>query len=177
MDEHPQVIRQRIEETKAGLNEKLETLEQRYGDTVETVGNVVEGTLDAVQSVAEALDFPRHVRRHPWSMFAGSMALGFVVGRMLDDRAEPSAAAGASAPAEPTWLSQQLGGLRDLALGGLVAVVRDLARQNLPPVGRKWVDEQVEHFVAGKAAPRGISHGDGNGGAKPGRPDRLSWLH
>lgn len=181
MEEHPEVMRQRIEETKAGLTDKIDTLENRFGGTVETVANMVENTVDAVQSVGEIFDIPLQVRRRPWTMVGGSVAVGFLIGRLLDGP-QPAAARSSShsefePKPEPSWFTEQFGKLRDLALGALASVVGDMARQSLPHSGRKWVDEQVGHF-AGKSEPqpevRAPVRAESNGGIKPARPDRLS---
>lgn len=92
MDDSPEVIRQRMEETRASLSEKLETLEQEVvgrvqdaraavTDTVETVKEAVQETVD---SVKDTFNINRHIQRHPWAVFGGSIALGFIGGRLLE---------------------------------------------------------------------------------------------
>src|SRR5262245_55877302 len=98
-DEQPKVIRHQMEETRASLTEKLETLEHQVVGTVqgatsavtETVENVkeavaetvetVKGTVrETVETVKETFDLSRQVDRHPWLMVGGSVALGFLCG-------------------------------------------------------------------------------------------------
>src|SRR5262249_38838293 len=92
MDDSPEVIRQQMEETRAALSEKLETLEQQVvgtvkdaraavTDTVETVKGAVH---DTVETVKETFDVSRQVERHPWAMLGGSIALGFLGGRLYE---------------------------------------------------------------------------------------------
>jgi ElaB/YqjD/DUF883 family membrane-anchored ribosome-binding protein len=111
--EDPEVIRRRMEETRASLAEKIEVLEQKVTNTVEeatsavsetvheakeavhetvetvkeTVASTVEkvkGTVSAtVESVKEAFDLSAHVRNHPWTMFGGSVAVGFLGGMLM----------------------------------------------------------------------------------------------
>jgi len=102
-----------MEGTRASLAQKLETLEnqvvgtiqdatstvsetvQQVKDavtgTVETVKETVEGTVDSVKdtvqgtvdSVKETFDLRRQVENHPWLMFGGSFAVGFVAARLM----------------------------------------------------------------------------------------------
>jgi ElaB/YqjD/DUF883 family membrane-anchored ribosome-binding protein len=99
MDNESEVIRQQMEETRASLAEKLETLEQQVVGTVqgttaavtETVDTVKEGVQETVETVKntvqeavgavkETFDIPRQVERHPWAMMGGAVALGYVAG-------------------------------------------------------------------------------------------------
>lgn len=110
-DEQPEVIRQQMEETRASLTDKLESLENQVVGTMqdattavtETVENVkeafadtvetVKGTVrDTVESVKETFDLPRQVDRHPWLMVGGSVAVGFLCGRLVGGRASPGGA-------------------------------------------------------------------------------------
>jgi ElaB/YqjD/DUF883 family membrane-anchored ribosome-binding protein len=97
-DNEPLVIRHQMAETRTSLTDKLETLEQKAAETVETVtatvANVKEAvheSVDAVKSsvhetvatVKDTLDLKRQVQQHPWVMFGGSIAMGFISGRLL----------------------------------------------------------------------------------------------
>ena len=81
MDDSPEVIRQQMEETRASLSEKLETLEQQVVGTVQDARQAVAGT---VQGVKDAFDLKLQVQRHPWPMLAGSVAVGFVAGDVVE---------------------------------------------------------------------------------------------
>lgn len=103
MDNEPEeVIKHQMLETRASLAEKLETLEQQVvgtvqnattavADTVESVKEAVQETVQmaktsvhsTVEAVKDTFDLSLQVRRHPWFMMAGSVALGYVGGRML----------------------------------------------------------------------------------------------
>jgi len=110
------VIRQQMEETRAGLAAKLETLEQHVVDTVtgttaavsETVDNVkeavhetvetVKGSVQSgVESVKNAFDLSAQVDRHPWLFMAGSVALGFWGGLITQQPQRRSRTSGRSA--------------------------------------------------------------------------------
>lgn len=110
MDNQTEVILEQMEGTRASLAEKLETLENQVvgtvqnatttvsetvqqvkeavTDTVETMKGTVEDTVEnvkdtvqgAVESVKETLDVRRQVNEHPWLMFGGAVALGYLAG-------------------------------------------------------------------------------------------------
>jgi ElaB/YqjD/DUF883 family membrane-anchored ribosome-binding protein len=104
MDNEPEeVIKHQMLETRASLAEKLETLEQQVvgtvqsathavADTVESVKDAVQETVEmarssvheTVEAVKETFDLSRQVRAHPWAMFGGSVALGYVSGCLLE---------------------------------------------------------------------------------------------
>jgi ElaB/YqjD/DUF883 family membrane-anchored ribosome-binding protein len=120
MDNETEVILEQMEGTRASLAQKLETLENQVvgtiqdatstvaetvqqvkeavTGTVETVKETVEGTVETVkgtvegtvETVKETLDLRRQAQNHPWLMFGGSFAVGFVAGRLLR-------------PASPHW--------------------------------------------------------------------------
>jgi ElaB/YqjD/DUF883 family membrane-anchored ribosome-binding protein len=132
MANEPEVIRQQMEETRSGLQEKLETLEQQVKDTVqgateavsetvETVKETVKDTVETVkvtveetvESVKDTFNLSRHVQEHPWAALACATVAGFVGTRltmrwMPDGRQPPAAPAYvppvsiASAPPAPS---------------------------------------------------------------------------
>ena len=98
-----EAIRHQMEETRSSLQEKLETLENQVketvqeateavSETVQTVKDVVQGTVetvkgsveDTVESVKQTFDLRRQVCEHPWGMFVGAAAVGFIGGKLLD---------------------------------------------------------------------------------------------
>jgi ElaB/YqjD/DUF883 family membrane-anchored ribosome-binding protein len=102
-NEPEEVIKHQMHETRASLAEKLETLEQQVvgtvqnattavTDTVESVKDAVQETVEmarasvhhTVEAVKETFDLSLQVRKHPWFMMAGSVALGYVSGRLLN---------------------------------------------------------------------------------------------
>jgi len=91
MDNDAKVTREQMDETRASLSEKMETLEQHVVHTVqgatnsvqETVDNVKDAVHDTVENVKDTLDIPLQVKRHPWGMVAGSFALGYLGGYLL----------------------------------------------------------------------------------------------
>jgi len=91
MDHEPEVTPEQMDETRASLTEKLETLENRVLHTVEgtavavhdTVVDVKEAVHETVGEVKEMFDLPLQVRRRPWLFVGGSIALGYLGGRLL----------------------------------------------------------------------------------------------
>jgi len=113
MADAPEVIHRQMEETRTALQEKLETLEEQVkntvqgateavSDTVETVKDAVQETVatvkdtvqETVTSVKETLDLSRQVRQHPWGMFLGATAVGFLGTRWLRGVGTPTRLAG-----------------------------------------------------------------------------------
>ena len=76
MDSVGAVMRQKMDKTLAGLNDKLEALERRVSGTVRTV-------TDSVSTVKDSFDVKLQVRRRPWTLLAGATALGFLGGLRL----------------------------------------------------------------------------------------------
>jgi ElaB/YqjD/DUF883 family membrane-anchored ribosome-binding protein len=109
MENEPEVIRQQMNETRASLAEKLETLEQQVVGTVqgatasvtETVENMrdavkdtvasVQGSVrETVETVKDTFDLSQAVYRHPWIAVGCSAAAGYFIGSLLRrDSARP----------------------------------------------------------------------------------------
>jgi len=105
MADHPEVIRQQMEETRSQLAEKLEALENQVSDTVqtttaavaetvenvketvekasETVENVTETVKETVESVGETFNLWTQAERYPWLVFGGSVLVGFLGAQLL----------------------------------------------------------------------------------------------
>jgi ElaB/YqjD/DUF883 family membrane-anchored ribosome-binding protein len=121
MDNEPEVIRQQMEDTRTALQDKLETLEQHVTQTVqgaadaatetvqsvkdavqETVATVKDTVQDTVVSVKRTFDLNAHVQKHPWAMFVGAVAAGYVATRLLaPSRPGDTATAPAETPPAP----------------------------------------------------------------------------
>lgn len=110
-----EAIRHQMEETRASLADKLESLEQHVlgtvheatsavSGTVENVKETVEGTVESVketmenvkESVKETFDLRLQTERHPWAVVGGSIAVGFVLGHFLPKLTEDRMIAGMS---------------------------------------------------------------------------------
>jgi ElaB/YqjD/DUF883 family membrane-anchored ribosome-binding protein len=120
MDNEADALRQQMEETRAHLTEKLETLEQQLVETVqgatsavtetvesvkeavhETVSEVKETVHETVDTVKSTFDLRHQVEQHPWLMFGGAVAVGFLAGRLLGRLLQPQVPAYVPAPPPP----------------------------------------------------------------------------
>lgn len=90
----PEVIESQMAARRAALAEKIDTLEHKVAETVETASTSVEKVQDAVQGTVETVtetvsnvrdwvDIPQHVRDYPWLMVGGAVAFGYVAGCLL----------------------------------------------------------------------------------------------
>jgi hypothetical protein len=195
MDHEAEMIREQMQETREALTEKLEALEHQVADTVqdaatsvaetvETVTDTVKGTVetvkdsveDVVTSMRDTFNLRLQVARHPWGMFLGGVALGFVGTRLVQRATACSPVGFSPAPAreparEPavapaankggtsllSWLAttyrDELNGLKALGIGTAAGLVRDMIAQALPPdLGHQvseWVDS-VTSKVGGR---------------------------
>ena len=99
MNDTPEMIRQQMEVTKFDLAQKMETLEQQVSETVQSTAanataGAVQATVDtltgavqgAMQSVSNALNVRHHADRHPWLVFGGCVALGYLASGFLAGR-------------------------------------------------------------------------------------------
>jgi len=114
VDNELEVIRHEMEDTRASLADKLDTLENQVlgtvhdataavAHTVEDVRSVVdsvtESVKEGVESVKETLNLSEQVRRHPWGMLGGAAAVGFFGGWLIGpSRKEPEVPSAANLP-------------------------------------------------------------------------------
>jgi ElaB/YqjD/DUF883 family membrane-anchored ribosome-binding protein len=190
VDSELEVIHHEMEEKRASLAEKLDTLENHVLGTVQeataavshtvedvksVVDTVTDSVKDTVESVAETVkhtfDMRDHVQRHPWGMFCGAVAVGFVGGRMIapaqSGSVQPTPAAPPPVPAsrpaarqreeEPqSGVNELLQRVKGLALGALMKVVRDMLSESLPETMKADVMTVVDDFttkLGGKPVP------------------------
>jgi ElaB/YqjD/DUF883 family membrane-anchored ribosome-binding protein len=98
MEDQAELIRDEMRDTREGLGDKLEALEEKVtGDlgaaqesvaesvhaVTDTVEHVTEGLQHTAESLKEALDVSRHVRDYPWLMMGGAAFVGFMAGSLL----------------------------------------------------------------------------------------------
>jgi len=156
-------VRDTVENVSGKVQETVADLTDKVHDAMATVTDKFQQT---VQSVSDAFDLRLQVERHPWLVVGGAVVVGFTGASILNGLTRrtqappappPQPAYAASSPpprAEappngqpaasplPDWLRDELGRLRGLAIGSLMSVVRDLARQAMPgPIGQRLAEE------------------------------------
>jgi len=98
MADELEMIRQQMAQTRAGMAEKLESLEYQIRDDVHTAATKVSDSVDkvmeqidttkasisnTVQSIKETCSVTQQTQKHPWGMMAGAAAVGLISGRLL----------------------------------------------------------------------------------------------
>jgi ElaB/YqjD/DUF883 family membrane-anchored ribosome-binding protein len=76
-----------VTETGHNVQKAVETtmgaVEGAVEGTAESVGAAVRGTASAL---GWALNFPAHMRRHPWLLMGGAVVVGLLLGRLVNRR-------------------------------------------------------------------------------------------
>jgi ElaB/YqjD/DUF883 family membrane-anchored ribosome-binding protein len=181
-----EAVKETVESVKDTVQETVATVKESVDDALSAVKDTVHESVHAVQGL---FDVPGHVRAHPWLMFGGSIAVGFLLEPLLakakgtvryerktflPDHATaeesyefpqpaPSAFAGLLKTFEP-----EIARLKGLALGAVMMAVRDLASQAVPPNIAPALDsilDDVARKVGGEVprqpATPARSHGNG----------------
>jgi prophage DNA circulation protein len=163
-------VKDTVEGAVEGVKGTVENVTGAVGGAVEGVKETVSG---AAQTVRETFDLPRQVERHPWLMIGGAVAVGFAAGKLLDyapdameavqSAAESSGrfaesittTAGAAASAAGAWMQglekmfgPEINKVKELALGVLLGVARDLAVQSAPQSMSRQVGEIFDSFTS-----------------------------
>src|SRR5262249_10846984 len=166
MSTETDLIRLQMQETRTGLADKLETLENRVTQTVaeaqakvvdtvtnvkesveETVAVVTGSVRDTVESVKSAFDVSGHVERHPLLCLGGAVAVGYFGGRLLEssERKTPNNEAGTVIFPAPAATSQGHG----------PPAGEDSATPSLRPAAPSWwhrfsvtFGEEFEHLAS-----------------------------
>lgn len=86
MDSAEKLIKRNIEETRSDLTGKLVTLENVIRDNLETAGETVENTVKEVKATVQKFSPSYQVNRHPLAMVGGSVAAGWVLGKVIHSR-------------------------------------------------------------------------------------------
>jgi len=163
-----QAVENTVESVKDTIQETVSSVTDKVHDTVEAVEEKVETT---VQTVARFFDIPYQVDQRPWLMMGGSVVLGYLAGRLLPGHETPAAApyeersyrptpAVSHAPPEraeasgPSWVGKlsehfapEVNKVKELAVGTLFGVARDLLSRWLPSALKEQVTELVDKFT------------------------------
>ncbi len=136
--ESPEVIREQIEQTRASLGHKLETLETEVRSSVQDASDSMR---ERIERVRRAFDVRYHIREHPWIATSAAIGVGYFLGtaNLGDFRARgvenPSGIRGGRRIAAE-WLERKLGAekerVRALSYGLGLAFIKELVRRSLP---------------------------------------------
>jgi len=140
-----------IEHTRARLDDKLGTLGY---ETRESFGHLSSAWSKSIDNIKEKLTLRYQTEQHPWPMVGASVATGAVIGSMLrtinasppiSTLEEPARPIPATLPADTksrlhslrNALADEFGGelkqLRAFAIGAVIGILRDFAKQSLSP--------------------------------------------
>lgn len=168
LSEKLETLQQQVTETVQSTGTAVNATVGAVQETVETVTGAVQ---HAVHSVSNAFDLKRQIHQHPWLVIGGSVALGYLASELLtgltkksqpqsstndntstrhgDSATEPSETATVTpAVEEPGLKTSSWQQLRDMALGALVGLAREVATRVVPPM----VDYLTGHQAGSLAA-------------------------
>lgn len=163
MAEQPNLIRERIEETKDEIGLDLASLESQLRSTVEgTIENVKEG-LQKITPTHQIKQFPL------WSL-GGSLVAGAAVGGWIASRSSSESFAAAPAPNVPRGpahagrFDEELALIKGVVLGSLARSFGKMVKQAIPSIAGE-VDEVIGR-IASKAEGSKLHKAEmGDGGA------------
>lgn len=188
---------ERVSEAAADIAEDVKDTVHGVKDTVHEVKETVAET---VESVTSAFNVRQHAERHPWAAFSFAATAGCILGTVVgragrrtsrrsitssgprprhgkgggNGRAhvsEPVRQTDSPQPAAHEGLfADELRRLKGLAIGALMAVVRDMAKRVLPDALSTKVAEEVDSLTSrlGAEPIRGSMLGDERPGAREG---------
>lgn len=156
-----ETVKETVQEVTSAVTETVDTVKESVSDAVDTTTSAVKKT---VRSVKESLDVTVHFRNHPWLSMGGSVAAGFLIGKLLHparraeekSEAREQSAAPLFMPAKPehrphrkkekepsfiAGLAEAFGGplqqLEHTAVNSVMNLFRDTVTQALP---QDWKD-------------------------------------
>jgi len=174
VSETVQAVTGTVESVKDTVETVSEKLHETVEGVTETVQEAVEGVKESVQetfqSVAETFNLKMQAERHPWAVFGSAIAVGalgtyLLSGSSRDSGRSQSWFSSSKSPGDQPerpqhqppaadqsggvggWLQESLGGLKGLALGAMMGVVRDLVSQALPENLKDRVTEEVDRLT------------------------------
>ncbi|HZZ76874.1 MAG TPA: hypothetical protein VFE62_00050 [Gemmataceae bacterium] len=159
--ENEELIRQKMENTRESITEKLDALEERVVGSVQQASNAVS---DTAETVKNAFDLRVQVDRHPWLMVGGAVTAGMVAGHLLQPREpprldrqqapmpapEPSLVAQPQPPPTPRsakiagMLEPELAKVKELAVGVTLGLVREALTADMPPALRGYAGQIID---------------------------------
>jgi ElaB/YqjD/DUF883 family membrane-anchored ribosome-binding protein len=167
-----QSVRDVVDNVKDSVQDTVDNVK----DTVQgTVDSVKETMADTVEGVRQTFDLHRQVDHHPYLMVGGAVVVGYVAGRMLkvapaaravgrsaasnlgsaaSSVGSTAASVGGAAATASGWMSAlqsmfgpEMDKVKELAIGTLLGVVRDMAVKAAPETMAPQVREIIDSFT------------------------------
>jgi ElaB/YqjD/DUF883 family membrane-anchored ribosome-binding protein len=174
MENETDVTRAQMDETRASISEKMETLEHQVVDTVQGAAEAVAQTVDnvkdvndavheTVENVKDAFDLRLQVKRHPWGMLGGSIAVGCLGGYLLFRRGTAQ-----SQPIErrqpavrdiPRITEKQNGVVKDIRISDEAPVTKPVHDVAPAACDAGWLTEMHNRFEPGINKVKGLAIG------------------
>ncbi len=134
----PQIIREQIEQTRASLGHKLETLESEVRSSVQDASDSVRERIERLKRV---FDVSHQIREHPWVTTAAALGIGYLIGatswnvpRSASSRDQPGTEGRGRGAVD--WLQDKLSAetarMKALSYDVGRAVVKGLVLRSLP---------------------------------------------
>jgi len=183
-------VKETVENVSETVQQTMESVSESVQQTMETVSETLQ---QGMHSVSELFDLRLQTQRHPWIVVGGAVAAGYVGYNLLDRlsghtgraaerefaaapqlaAAPPPSVPPAKTAAASDWLWDEVGRLRGLAVGALMSVIRDVARQAIPGVLGQRLADEVEvvnkkvggETISGSLFSGGDAKSSHNGGA------------
>jgi ElaB/YqjD/DUF883 family membrane-anchored ribosome-binding protein len=163
-----------MDNVTGAVGDAVDGVKDTFEGAAEGVRHTFEGAADAVRN---AFDLPKQVDHHPWLMMGGAVAVGFVAGKLLDhapavaryvgqaaqasghmaESALSAAGSAASSAASTTggllgslerMFGPEMGRIKELALGALGGVIRDVVIQAAPESMSRQLREILDSFTS-----------------------------
>jgi ElaB/YqjD/DUF883 family membrane-anchored ribosome-binding protein len=147
-------MRQDIDATRSAMADKLEALEDKVMDTVQSAK-------DTVASVKRTFDLKHQIEQRPWTMVGGCFLAGLALGHLLPtgrpQSSRPSVGPQqngniapprmqAEAPSRAGLLEpfqEEIDKVKGVAIGYVMGLVRDSIKESAPQMGSKF-DELMD---------------------------------
>ncbi len=170
-------VKDTMEGAMGTVKDTVDSVRDTMENVTGAVGGAVEGVRDTFQDAAEAVrdtfDLPKQMDKHPWLFMGGAVAVGFTAGKLLHHAPEAAravgraaragghlagsalSAAGSAASSAGSWwgslehmFGPEFGRVKELALGTLLGVVRDVAVQAAPESLSRQVREIIDSVTS-----------------------------
>jgi ElaB/YqjD/DUF883 family membrane-anchored ribosome-binding protein len=152
-------VRETVQSASETVTSAVDGAKEVVSSVTEGAKQVVDQVSETVDTVKEKLDVTRYVERYPWASLGVAVAAGFCAGQLLPSwstiadklEAAPSAFAGHPAAESQPWSTALKGAwdtaastVEGLAVGTLMAAIKDLANRSLPQQWQSDVNRMVD---------------------------------